>query len=190
MIDRPSVETLIERLTNVANTEAAATFPINAAAVEYPGLYSWWADDEALELLGAVFGVRVPQLIYAGQTGATSTRSRRTRSATLRSRISGNHLNGNVGSSTFRKTITAVLLESLHLRLSGPDCLDRTSNETVSGWMRAHLRVVTAPYEDRDTLAEVEHAALARMDPPLNLMGMPSTPIRRALSELRARLSK
>jgi hypothetical protein len=188
MIDKSVVDAFVERLTNPANTESAATFPSGRAAIECPGLYSWWADDEALETLHAVFGVRMPSLIYAGQAGATSTRSRRTRSATLRSRISSNHLSGNVSSSTFRKTITAVLVEPLDLQLSGSDCLDRSSNETVSVWMRARLRLVTAPCQDRDRLAEVEHAILERIDPPLNLMGMPSTPLRTKLRDLRSRL--
>ena len=166
MIDGLMIDAFVERLTDPANAESAATFPRDHAATESPGLYSWWADEEVLEMLQSLLCARMPALIYAGQAGATSTRSRRTRSATLRSRISANHLNGNVGSSTFRKSITAVLLEPLALRLSGPDRLDRTSNEAVTAWMRAHLRIVTAPYNDRDRLAEVEHAVLERIDPP------------------------
>jgi hypothetical protein len=188
MIDRLMIDGFVEHLTNPAHAESAATFPRDRAATEGPGLYSWWADDELLEMLYVVLGSRMPALIYAGQAGATSTRSRRIRSATLRSRISTNHLNGNVGYSTFRKSMTAVLLEPLALRLSGPDCLDKTSNETVTAWMRAHLRIVTAAYNDRDRLAEVEHAVLERIDPPLNLMGMSSTQVRTTLKALRSRL--
>ena len=188
MLDSAIVDALVDRLTDPANSEAAATFPADRAATEYPGLYSWWADDETLSMLYTLFGVRMSSLIYAGQAGATSTRSRRTRAATLRSRICTNHLNGNVGSSTFRKTLTAVLLEPLALQLLRAECLDKASNEAVSAWMRVHLRIVTAPYNDRDQLAEVEHALLERIDPPLSLMGMPLTPVRAMLSALRRRL--
>ncbi len=188
ILDGAIVDTLVARLTDPANAESAAGFPANRVASDYPGLYSWWADDEALRILSAPFGVRLPPLIYAGQAGATSTRSGRIRTATLRSRICTNHLNGNVGSSTFRKTLTSVLVEPLALNLSGQWRLDKPSNDAVSAWMRAHLRIVIAPHDDREQLAAVEHAVLQRMDPPLNLMGMHSTPIRAALRSLRHRL--
>jgi len=187
-LDSALIDALVERLTDPANSEPAAEFPADRVATEHPGLYSWWADDEALSVLSTVFGVSMPSLIYAGQTGATSTRVRKISPATLHSRICRNHLGGNVGSSTFRKTVSAVLLESLALRLSRPGCLDRASNDAVSTWMRVHLRVVTAPYDDRALLAKVEKAVLERIDPPLNLKGMRSTQIRTKLSELRRRL--
>lgn len=188
MIDSAIVDVLVDRLTNPANSESAAGFPTDRAATECAGLYSWWADDETLSILSAHFGVRVPPLIYAGQAGATSTRSRRIYAATLRSRICTNHLGGNVGSSTFRKTISAVLFEPLALHLSAPECLDKASNDAVSLWIRLHLRIVTAPHNDRDQLAEVEQAVLDRIDPALNLKGMPLTPTRAALRALRRRL--
>jgi hypothetical protein len=187
-LDSALLDALVDRLTDRANSESAAGFPADRVATEHPGLYSWWADDEALGVLSTVFGVSMPSLIYAGQTGATSTRVKKISTATLHSRICRNHLGGNVGSSTFRKTVSAVLLEPLALRLSGPACLDKASNDAVSTWMRAHLLVVTTPYDDRDLLAKVEQAVLERIDPPLNLKGMPSTPILTTLSALRRRL--
>jgi hypothetical protein len=51
--------------------------------------------------------------------------------------------------------------------------------------MRSHLRLVIAPHPDRATLSEVEHAVLQRIDPPLNLMGMAPTGVRRNLRALR-----
>jgi hypothetical protein len=109
--------------------------------------------------------------------------------ATLRSRIGGNHLSGNAGSSTFRKTLSAALLAPLQLQVSRNDHLDEASNRAVSTWMRHHLAVVTAVVEERTSLAQVEEAVLARLDPPLNLMGMAPTPIRARLRELRRELS-
>jgi hypothetical protein len=188
MLDSAIVDALVDRLTDPANSESAATFPVNRVATEYPGLYSWWADDETLSILSTLFGVRMPSLIYAGQAGATSTRSRKIPSTTLRSRICTNHLGGNVRASTFRKTMTAVLLEHLALQLVGPHRLDKASNDAVSKWVREHLRIVTGPHIDREQLANVEQAVLERIDPPLNLMGMPSTPIRATLIALRHRL--
>ena len=109
--------------------------------------------------------------------------------ATLQSRIGGNHLNGNAGSSTFRETLSSVLLVPLQLQLSGQDRLDEASNRSVSMWMRRHLAVVTVQIEERSTLAEIEKVVLARLDPPLNLMGMAPTPIRARLRELRRELN-
>ena len=105
--------------------------------------------------------------------------------STLRSRIGSNHLSGNAGSSTFRKTLSSVLMAPLQLHLSGKDRLDQISNRSVSMWMRRHLAIVTVQVEERSTLAEIEEAVLARLDPPLNLMGMAVTPIRAYLRELR-----
>jgi len=64
------------------------------------------------------------------------------------------------------------------------------SEQALSEWMREHLCVAVHPYDDRDTLAELEHAVLERLDPPLNLRHMQATPVRRRLSELRRRISR
>ena len=180
---------LVKSLSDPSLAEPASRFPRDPNRVTSAGLYSWWADDGGRSTLGQPFDVILPALIYAGQTGATSSQARVERSATLRSRIGGNHLNGNAGSSTFRKTLSALLLVPLGLRVEGKDRLDRPSNDAVSAWMRQHLAVVTVPFDDRGVLIEVEEAVLKRLNPPLNLMGMPSTPIRRRLRELRRNLN-
>ena len=74
---------------------------------------------------------------------------------TLRSRIGGNHLNGNAGSSTFRKTLSALLRDPLRLTLLRKDRLDQVSNEAVSAWTRHHLAVATVPFDHRGVLSEV-----------------------------------
>ena len=51
--------------------------------------------------------------------------------------------------------------------------------------MHAHLRVVTVPVADADTLDALETAILTDLDPPLNLAKMAKTPPRRQLSALR-----
>jgi hypothetical protein len=188
-IDAAAIDVLVACLSNQEKAEPASGFPRDPGAVAGPGLYAWWADDEGRSTLGAPFGVTLPSLIYAGQTGATSRRAGVERVATLRSRIGGNHLNGNAGSSTFRKTLSSVLLAPLQLHVSGKDRLDEASNRSVSMWMRGHLSVVTVQVEERSTLAEIEEAVLAKLDPPLNLMGMAPTPIRARLRELRRELN-
>jgi hypothetical protein len=39
---------------------------------------------------------------------------------------------------------------------------------------------------DADTLGRLERAVLTMLDPPLNLQGMPSTPVRHRLRQLRS----
>jgi len=55
--------------------------------------------------------------------------------------------------------------------------------------MRHHLSVVVVPYPDRGSLAAVEEAVLASLDPPLNLLRMSDSEIRRTLHQLRRSLS-
>jgi len=85
------VDGLVAWLGDDRRAEPAAAFPRDPGAVDEAGLYSWWADDDGLEALSAPFGVRLPPLIYAGQTGATTTRAHTERVATLRAHIGGNH---------------------------------------------------------------------------------------------------
>jgi GIY-YIG catalytic domain-containing protein len=156
-----------------------------ASIPDEAGLYSWWADAEGLRELSAPFGVTLPRLVYAGQAGAASTRTGAASTATLRSRIGGNHLNGNIRSSTFRRTLAAVLHEALALRLVAGGRLDGPSNQLLSAWIRAHLSVAWVQCPDRGTLAALEDAVLRRLDPPLNLQGMPDTAVRLRLRGLR-----
>lgn len=183
------VRTIVEQLSDARRAVRAGDFPTGDQDADRPGLYAWWADDEGLALLAAPFGAELPPLIYAGQAGATAARSGAERAATLRSRIGGNHLNGNIGSSTFRRTLTAILIEPLRLQLDMRGRLDAVSNRSVSAWMRQHLRVAIVPVEDRTTLAAVELAVLHALDPPLNLMGMRPTPVRTHVRRLRSLLA-
>lgn len=183
-------EELAAYLGDVANAAAAAGFPANARDVDQAGLYAWWADDEGLAQISESFGVELQSLIYAGQTGATSKRSGTERLSTLKDRIGGNHLGGNIRSSTFRKTLTAALREPLSLELEGPNKLTRASNEALTAWMHAHLEVATIGVADRTALAGIEEAVLKLLDPPLNLMGMPRTAVRAELSRRRSTLGQ
>lgn len=186
--DQGQIDPLVQRLSDPASALSAASFPSGHSELDQPGLYSWWADEDAQAILSAVFREELPSLIYAGQAGASSSVAGIERASTLRSRIRSNHLGGNLRSSTFRRTLAAALLEPLNLALDGPRRLSTVSNEHLSTWIRDHLSLATAGCPDRTTLAALETAVSRRLDPPLNLMGMPPTPVRRQLKELRRRL--
>lgn len=157
-----------------------------------PGLYAWWADDDARQALGAPFGVILPPLVYAGQAGATKWPSGVRSGATLRSRIGGQHFSGNTYSSTFRRTLASVLREPLNLQVSATrrGCLDGASNERLSAWLALHMQVTPCVVDDPDRLGELEAEVLGLLDPPLNLEGRPLTAIRAKLSDMRRWLAK
>lgn len=183
-------EGIVAWLSNPDEAEDPLRISEIPVAGDSPGLYSWWADSKALDLFAKVVGsVPADHCIYVGQTGATKP-SGKSSQRTLTRRILSDHLRGNLGSSTFRKTISAILFEPLNLRLEKSDRLARDSNKRVSAWIKAHLRVVIVPYADRDSLLDVEKHVLASLDPPFNLNGVPRNDLRRRLQDLRKRLNE
>jgi GIY-YIG catalytic domain len=77
-----------------------------------PGFYAWWSRQGEIGL------PHIPHpldeeisLLYVGISPA-----REASRQTVRSRVIGNHLNGNVGSSTFRFALAALLTDALDLR--------------------------------------------------------------------------
>jgi hypothetical protein len=181
------VRAAIEALTGTREQIPAADWHTHALGLAVPGLYAWWVDEPgAADLSGGLPGQVKPGRIYAGQAGATKWPSGRAGGATLRSRISSQHLGGNVRGSTFRLTLASVLAEALDLRLIGPKNIGRDGEIRLSQWMRDHLAVAVHTFEDRDALADLEHRVLAELNPPLNLEGRPASGIRAALTRLRA----
>ncbi len=68
--------------------------------------------------------------------GATKWPSGRAGGATLRSRISSQHLGGNIRGSTFRLTLASVLADELGLQLMGPKNIGADGEAGLSQWMR------------------------------------------------------
>lgn len=187
--DQNVVEELTIALSDEQRADPLASFPADPTIASHAGHYSWWADDAARSIIGARLGVPIPRLIYAGQADATRWPSGTTSKATLGSRIRGNHIGGNASSSTFRLTLSGLLLEPLDLVVANPGCLQREDNGRVSDWIEEHLRVAIVAYDDRDSLEEIEKAVLALLDPALNLDGRPKTASRTLLSNLRKRIT-
>lgn len=143
-----------------------------------PGLYSWWVDDAGAADLAEGLDLPITSgLIYAGLAGATRWPSGKRSTNTLWSRIAGMHLAGRHEFSTFRRTLGSILANR-----DGRETIDETG---LTGWMTQHLRVLALPYRDADSLGRLEDAVLKAIDPPLNLQGMSSTPVRLRLRELR-----
>jgi GIY-YIG catalytic domain len=82
--------------------------------------------------------------------------------------VIGNHLNGNVASSTFRFVLATLLLDplGLHPYLRGAN-VARSSDDNgrLSAWQREHL-LLTSSAGERPW--EIETEVIAQLAPPLN----------------------
>lgn len=183
---RAEINELVATLTDSSRAQSPVRFPVDAAEAATAGLYSWWADEEALGSLALVVGEELPPLIYVGQAGATRWPSGKPSAATLGSRIGSQHIRGNARSSTFRLTISALLVEAMGLDLEAGR-LASASTARISSWIAEHLRVSISSFPDRDRLGAVEASVVAVINPPLNLDHCASSSIRVQLRARRAR---
>jgi hypothetical protein len=184
------VAAALASLDQEARPLPASSWPGELSDVDQAGVYAWWVSAAGGSQLASGLEDEVrPGRIYAGQTGATAWPSGKVRSTTLAGRIGGNHLRGRIRGSTFRLTLAACLRVPLDLEPVGPKLLAPESERRLSEWIREHLPVVVHPFDNRDAPADLEDEVLARLDPPLNLEGMPSTPLRVRLASLRAELA-
>src|SRR4051812_30136860 len=180
-----SVDSVVGRLRGDLRTVADAHRLPNAGGLpESPGLYAWWM------VPGVIHGVTGPshpaqpfELLYVG-IAPKDGQSR----ATLRSRIRGQHLGGNIGSSTFRQSLAALLFEAMGwtTRWSGSRAqLSREDNDALSDWQRQHLRLA---WVERPRPWTIEARVIALMQPPLNLADNATHPLYRRLKGLRSKL--
>jgi hypothetical protein len=171
-------------LTDPGRRISAARFPRTRQDLGSPGLYAWFVDDlGAVELATGLGQPFTAGLIYAGQAGAGMS------TATLRSRIAGNHLGGTISGSTFRLTLAAILASRMAFSRNGR-ALAADGEARVSAWMTSHLEVAVVAVPDRGRLLLLEAELLLGLDPPLNLQGMRPTPVRTAVARLRRALGE
>ncbi len=133
-----------------------------------PGFYGWWSRRGAV---GPVPHIPHPldeevSLLYVGISPA-----RETSAQTLRSRVVRNHLNGTVGSSTFRLVLAALLIDALDLHpfvRGAKVALSAADNGRLSAWQREHLLLTSCA---RERPWEIEGEVIAQLTPPLNSTG-------------------
>ena len=184
----PSAHDVTEALTCLTDSTSlilASAFDKGLDGCDLPGLYSWWADGHAQQVITDVLGEQVDSLIYVGQTGATKWPSGKRSDGTLGSRVADQHIGGNARSSTFRLTISAILFSPLGLDVEKAGRLCRDDRHRVTEWICSHLSVALCPFPERDLLGDLESKALDSIDAPLNLRGMAATPGRDRLTQLR-----
>ena len=158
--------------------------PANAGLPEKHGVYAWWMTPGAIS---AVQGPSHPsepyELLYVGISP-----KRASSKATVRSRIRGQHLGGNIGSSTFRQSLAALLFEQegWRTRWSGSRTqLVPEHNYALSHWQREHLRVT---WVERHQPPKVKGRVITLMQPPLNLAENKSHPLYHRLKAQRRKL--
>jgi GIY-YIG catalytic domain-containing protein len=113
---------------------------------------------------------------------------RPTSTQTLRSRVIANHLRGNIGSSTFRFSLAALLRDELALdpeQRKTKVVLSREDNAALSEWRHAQLRMTWCEHE---CAWEIESSVIGALDPPLNLAGQAGREFHSALTRARADL--
>ncbi|OYO06457.1 hypothetical protein CGZ97_07500 [Enemella evansiae] len=184
MLDRADValEDVLSKLRdeNLSMT-VADLLSTGGSELRVPGLYSWWADVAgAAELsrgLGLDSAIR-PGLVYAGLAGGSHKVGPASKN-TLWIRITRMHLGPRSRSSTLRRSLGSVLAEA-----QGQSAIDEVQ---LTEWMHKHLRVITVPIAEVQSLDNLETEVLQALDPPLNLAKVPRTGVRRRLKMLRAR---
>jgi hypothetical protein len=150
-----------------------------------PGCYAWWAE------LGSM--PRVPKnphptssgmtLFYVGISPGSASSSQ-----TIRSRVLNNHLRGNLGSSTFRKTLAALLLQELDLHPRETTTkveLPKDENARISSWQGKHL-ALTWCVTPQPWVTEL--AVIVALVPPLNLASNADHEIFPTLGDARRKL--
>jgi hypothetical protein len=132
------------------------------------GFYVWWSRRGALACVPHISHPLDEEvsLLYVGISPA-----REASRQTVRSRVIGNHLNGNIGSSTFRFVLAALLLDALALQpyLRGAKvALHADDNARLSAWQRERLLLT---FCGRERPWQIEGEVIARLGPPLNAAG-------------------
>ena len=150
------------------------------------GLYAWWTKPGSIPGVPECPHPMEPELdlFYIGISP-----SRATSSATIRSRVTGNHIGGNTGSSTFRQTLASLLFEDKSWK---PVMIDRPlltpeDNKALTEWQHEHLRLTWATHPEPWA---IEHEVISRLQPPLNLMGNRSHPFAATVSAARRRFKE
>lgn len=139
-----------------------------AASGQGACLYAWWARRGSLQHASPTIPLTTINkeaewgLLYV----AGSPRSERRRNARL-DRVIRNHWKGNIGSSTFRLSLAALLIDFLCLEPLPGDSRPRLANEDrLTTWITENCRATVVNEEEP---WRYEKAVIGSLDPPLNI---------------------
>lgn len=143
--------------------------PSQARPPSAAGFYAWWCRADRLGDADPAIPLeeRPPvagpwSLLYVGISPNSASSSRN-----IASRFAKDHVGGNIGGSTFRQSLAALLLDNLKLEVKrGSDRSRLLSEVPLSRWIAASCGVTFARAERP---WELESAVIGQLNPPLNL---------------------
>jgi hypothetical protein len=148
------------------------------------GIYAWWMSPGAIpSVTGPPHPEAEIELLYVGIAPRNAASP-----ATLRSRVLGQHLGGNIGSSTFRQSLAALLFEAQGWTTTWSGSRSQLipeDNRALSEWQNRYLFLT---WVEHPRPWDVEQQVMVLVQPPLNLAGNASHSLHRRLTELRAKL--
>lgn len=180
--------------TSVVTTAVASRTPANGGAPTVRGIYAWWTtSEEALpDTPVAEIAGRAERLLYVGivprkpSAGKLPSPGRH-----LRQRLLREHLGAQLGGSTFRMALVALLWEQQGWTplpgSKGLPALTPDEKRALRAWQDAHLRVSWCEHEQPWT---VETAVIKKLGAPFNLASNSEHPYYDVLAEKRSALRR
>lgn len=148
------------------------------AIQEVPGLFAWHVDADGARMLNRSLMLPVGAgVLHVGHAGALGRWPDAVHS--LRHLVQDVQLEGRSRCSMFRAGLATIL--------SDPLSMSTLDDPALTVWMRRHLRVVTWPTAERDSIHALAHRVVAALEPPLNVDHLRAGEMRRRLAELRRR---
>jgi hypothetical protein len=166
----------------------ARQHPAEGGIPGQPGFYAWWLTDRTAlpEVPLAQDGGGPLYLLYVGIAPKSATSV-----ANLRSRVLGQHVGGNLGSSTFRRSLAALLWEregwTPRMTPSGKLAFSAEDNAALSRWQEHNLRVGWCVADDPWAR---EAALIGELSPPLNVESNAGHVFEPSMRKARARLAE
>ncbi len=150
------------------------------------GFYSWWVRPGAIpEVPTTPHPSENWCLLYVGIAPGRATSS-----ATLSSRVRGQHINGNTGSSTFRLSLASLLFERegwQPLQRKKKAVLSSEDNAALREWQQENAALCWCVF-DEPWAGTTEGDVIAEMKPPLNLAENSSHPFHETMTATRRHL--
>jgi hypothetical protein len=178
------VDEVVRALTGITHSLEETKSPAGLPA--QPGLYAWWTKKGSIPGVPACLHPTEQDLdlFYVGISPKNGSSK-----GTIRSRVLGQHIGGNIGSSTLRKTLASLLFEIMGWEpiMRSRPLLTPSDTRALTRWQHKHLNLTWVAHPEP---WKIEAEVIRILQPPLNLAGNKSHPFASTVSEARRRLAK